>query len=90
MADAVEVALARLAEAHAELVGDLPFDSEDETIQHVKTVLVADKADAEGAADRLAILREWFGGRFPIVAASATTGAGARRTPPAPPTMCSG
>ena len=76
VADAVEVALARLAEARTELVGDLPFDSEDETIQHVKTILVGAKADAEGAGDRLEILREWFGGRFPIVAASATTGLG--------------
>lgn len=76
VADAVEVVLARLTEAHTELVGDLPFDSEDETIQHVKTVLVGAKVDAEGAGDRLEILREWFGGRFPIVAASSTTGDG--------------
>ncbi len=38
---------------HTELVGTLPFDVEDEAIQHVKTLLVANKADAEGAADRL-------------------------------------
>ncbi len=76
VADAVEAALARLAEVHTELVGDLPFDSEDETIQHVKTVLVGSKADAEGAADRLEVLREWFGGRFPVVAASVATGGG--------------
>lgn len=76
VADAVQVALDRLAAVHTELVGDLPFDSEDETIHHVKTVMIGAKADAEGADDRLAILREWFGGRFPIVAASSTTGAG--------------
>jgi ribosome-interacting GTPase 1 len=76
VADAVEAALGRLAESRAELVSELPFDSGDETIQHVRTVLVANKVDAEGAGERLAILREWLGPRFPIVAASATAGAG--------------
>jgi ribosome-interacting GTPase 1 len=70
--DAAEVALARLSGAHVELVGELPFDSEDETLRHVKTVVVANKLDAAGASDRLAILREWYGERFPIVGASAT------------------
>ncbi len=69
--DAAETALARLAERHIELVGELPFDSEDEAIRHVKAAIVANKVDAEGAADRLAILREWSGDRFPIVEASA-------------------
>ncbi len=74
--DAAEVALSRLAGAHAELVGELPYDVEDELIRHVRTAVVANKSDAEGAADRLAILREWYDGRFPvIVAASAATGA---------------
>ena len=74
LVDAAEIALARLAEAHVELVGELPFDSEDEVLRHVKTVVVANKVDAEGAADRLAILREWYGARFPIVEGSATRG----------------
>jgi ribosome-interacting GTPase 1 len=72
LVDAAEIALARLADSHVELVGVLPFDSEDETLRYVKTVVVANKVDAEGAADRLAILREWYGERFPIVEASAT------------------
>ena len=72
--DSAEVALSRMAEAHVELVGELPFDSEDEALRHVKTVVVANKLDAGGAADRLAILREWYGARFPIVEASATAG----------------
>jgi uncharacterized protein len=71
--DAAEVVLERLADSHVELVGELPFDSDDETLRHVKAVIVANKVDAEGAADRLAILREWSGGRFPIVATSATS-----------------
>ncbi len=72
--DAAEVALARLVEARVELVGDLPFDSEDESTRHVRTAIVANKVDAEGAADRLAILDEWAAGRFPIVEASAAGG----------------
>jgi hypothetical protein len=76
VADAVEAVLKRLAEAHTELVSELPFDAEDEAIQHVKTVLIAAKSDADGAADRLEIVREWLGARFPIVAASSTSGQG--------------
>ena len=69
--DAAEIVLDRLANSYVELVGELPFDSEDETLRHVKAVVVANKVDAEGAADRLAILREWSAGRFPIVGVSA-------------------
>lgn len=71
--DAAEVVLSRMAESHVEMVGELPFDSEDETLRHVRTVVVANKVDAEGAPDRLSIFREWSGERFPIVAASATS-----------------
>jgi ribosome-interacting GTPase 1 len=74
LVDAAEVAWARLAESHVELVGELPYDSEDETVRHVRTTMVANKVDAEGASDRLAILREWYGARFPIVETSATGG----------------
>ena len=74
--DAADAALTTLARAHTELVGELPYDVEDEAIRHVKTRLVAHKADAPGAEGRLAVVREWFGGKFPILAASATAGAG--------------
>ncbi len=74
--DATEAAVRRLAEARTELVGDLPFDVDDEALQHVKTVMVANKADADGAADRLELLREWFGPRFPILPTSAKAGSG--------------
>jgi len=70
--DAAEVVLARMASSHVELVRELPFDSEDETLRHVKTTMVANKLDAEGAADRLEILREWSGDRFIILEVSAT------------------
>jgi ribosome-interacting GTPase 1 len=74
LVDAAEVALARLAGSHVELVGELPHDSEDESTRHVRTTMVANKVDAEGAADRLTIVREWYGGRFPILACSAPGG----------------
>lgn len=76
VADAAEVVLSRLAQMHTELVGTLPFDVEDETVQHVKTVMVANQIDAEGAADRLDILRDWFSPRFPILPISAQRGEG--------------
>jgi ribosome-interacting GTPase 1 len=76
VADAALAVLDRLAEVHTELVGELPYDEEDERIRHVKTVMVANKLDSEGARDRLEIVRDWLGPRFPIVAASARTGEG--------------
>ncbi len=76
VADAAMAVLDRLAEVHTELVGELPYDVEDERIRHVRTVMVANKADAEGARDRLEIVRDWLGPRFPIVAVSGTTGEG--------------
>lgn len=75
--DAAEAALGRLADVHTELVGELPFDVDDEAILHLKTALVANKLDAPGSSGRLELVREWFGARFPtIVPASAATGAG--------------
>src|SRR4051795_9459329 len=67
IADATEAVLSRLAEVHTELVGTLPYDVEDEAVQHVKTWLVASKTDAEGALDRLEVIREWFSPRFLIL-----------------------
>jgi ribosome-interacting GTPase 1 len=76
VADAALAVLDRLSEVHTELVGDLPYDAEDERIRHLKAVMVAHKLDAEGARDRLEIVRDWLGARFPIVSASARTGEG--------------
>ena len=75
-ADAVESVLARLAAVHTELVGTLPFDAEDEAVLHVKTLMVANKLDAEGARDRLDVLREWFSPRFEVLPISAEGGQG--------------
>jgi uncharacterized protein len=76
VADAAMAVLERLAGVHTELVGELPFDEEDERIRHLRTVMVANKVDAEGAGDRLEIVRDWLGPRFPIVSASGMTGGG--------------
>jgi uncharacterized protein len=76
VADATEAVLTRLAEVHTELVGTLPYDVEDEAMRHVKAVMVANKIDAEGAADRLEVIREWFAPRFPIVPIAAEHGQG--------------
>jgi uncharacterized protein len=66
----------RLAAGHTELLGELPHDVEDVAIRHLKTVMAATKLDAPMAAERLEVVREWFGPRFPIVAVSVTTGEG--------------
>jgi ribosome-interacting GTPase 1 len=76
VAEAIETVLEKLAGTHTELVGTLPYDVDDEAIRHVKTVMVANKLDAPGAADRLEVVREWFGPRFPVIAASAQQGEG--------------
>jgi ribosome-interacting GTPase 1 len=76
VAEATVAVLERLAAAHTELVGELPFDVEDEAIRHLKTLMVGCKLDAPGAEERLDFVREWFAPQFPIVAVSAQTGAG--------------
>ena len=75
-ADGLEAVLTLLAERHAVLVKDLPYDDDDESTRQLKTLLVAAKLDADQARDRLAILEEWFQARFPIVAVSTQTGEG--------------
>ena len=76
VADATLAVLDRLDAAHTELVRELPFDDEDESIRHLKTVMAATKLDADGARDRLEVVREWFAPRFPIAPVSASTGEG--------------
>jgi ribosome-interacting GTPase 1 len=76
VAESTLAVLDQLSEVHTDLVGELPYDVEDERIRHLRTLLVGNKLDAEGAGDRLAIVREWLGPRFPIVAVSARTGEG--------------
>jgi small GTP-binding protein len=75
-AEATAAVLDRLADSRTELVGTLPYDVEDEAVQHVKTLLVANKVDDPDAPTRLELLRERVGERFPIVETSCYTGAG--------------
>jgi uncharacterized protein len=73
---AAETVIERLAGKKIHLVGNPPEGEEDPTVFHVRTLLVANKIDADGAADRLDILEEMIGDRMPIVTASAERGDG--------------
>jgi ribosome-interacting GTPase 1 len=73
---AAEAVLERLAQVKTVLVGEVPAESADPTIQHVKTLLVANKIDLPGAQERLEVMRDLFGQRFPIHVISAEHGTG--------------
>jgi small GTP-binding protein len=73
---AADTVLERLAHVKTILVGQKPPANEDHSIEHVKTLLVCNKIDIEGANDRLEIVREMYGPRFPIHVISAEHGAG--------------
>src|SRR5215211_1985087 len=73
---AAETVLERLAGRKIHLVGTPPEADEDPTVFHVRTLLVANKVDADGAADRLDILKEMIGDRMPILTVSAERGDG--------------
>jgi ribosome-interacting GTPase 1 len=73
---AAETVLERLAQVKTLLVGHKPPLADDASIAHVRTLLLANKIDLPGAADRLEIVREMFGARFPIHVLSAEHGTG--------------
>jgi ribosome-interacting GTPase 1 len=73
---AAEAVLDRLAQTKTVLGGLPPPVLEDPGIQHVKTLLAANKIDLPGAQDRLEIVRELFGARFPVHVLSAEHGIG--------------
>jgi ribosome-interacting GTPase 1 len=73
---ALETVLERLAEVKTLLVREVPVDQEDYTLEYKKTLLVANKIDLPGAADRLEIVREMFEPRFAIHVISAEHGTG--------------
>lgn len=73
---AAEAVLERLTQTKTVLAGQAPAEPVDPTIRYVKTLLVANKIDVPGAAERLEIVRELFGSRFSIHAVSAETGTG--------------
>ena len=71
-----ETVIDRLAQVKTMLVGEKPAEQEDYSIQYVKTMLVCNKIDLDGSADRLEIVREMFAPKFPIHVISAEHGAG--------------
>src|SRR5262245_43716930 len=73
---AAEAVLNKLAEVKTQLVRERPAQIDDFSVEHVKTLLVGNKSDAEGAHDRLEIVREMFGERFPMHVIAAETGNG--------------
>ena len=89
--DQIEIPLTKLRDYHMELVAEIP--EEDEEVEEEegdelssllwfkKTVIVANKNDAEGAEERLTILEEFYGDSFPIISVSAETGEGLERLP---------
>jgi uncharacterized protein len=74
---ATEAVIQQLEGVKTVLVGTLPAAVDDPTVQHVKTLLLANKCDQPGAADRLEIVRKMFGARFTdIQVLDAESGAG--------------
>src|SRR5690242_13068254 len=64
---AAEPVLEKLAAVKTVLTGSPPAHPEDPAVVHVRTLLGANKLDAEGAKERLEVVREMYGPRFPIV-----------------------
>jgi ribosome-interacting GTPase 1 len=73
---AADAVLDRLKEVKTVLAGTPPAENPDPTIQHVRTLVAANKLDADGAKERLEIAREMFGERFAIVPLDAESGNG--------------
>jgi len=73
--DSADAALNRLADVKITLTG-APVAVEDENAFSIKTLLVANKSDAPGAHERLEVLREWAGERFPVCVTSTISGQG--------------
>jgi ribosome-interacting GTPase 1 len=73
---AAETVMERLRERKIHLVGTPPEADDDPTVFHVRTLLVANKTDADGSTERLDILREMIADRLPILPVSADRGDG--------------
>jgi len=70
-----ETVIDRLAQVKT-MLGVRPADHQDFSIEFIKTMLVANKIDSPGAQDRLDIVREMFGPKFPIHVIAAEDGTG--------------
>jgi uncharacterized protein len=79
---AAEAVLERLGQTKTMLVGEKPAVIEDPTVEYIRTLVVANKSDVPGADERLEIVRDFFGQRFPIqvVAAEPSIGLEELRT----------
>jgi ribosome-interacting GTPase 1 len=73
---ATEAVIDRLKAAKRLLVGEIPEGEEDPTVWYVKTLMVCNKIDADGADDRLAFIQDMFATKFPILTISAERGDG--------------
>jgi ribosome-interacting GTPase 1 len=73
---AAEAVLEQLAGTKTILVGQVPATGEDPSTHFTKTLLVANKIDLPGSADRLEIVKELFASRFPLHVISAEQGTG--------------
>jgi len=73
---AAEAVVEKLASVKTVLTGEPPADPQDFSIHYARTILGANKCDAPDAKDRLEIVREMFGARFPIFIFSAEHGTG--------------
>jgi len=73
---AAETVIERLRDVKTLLVGQKDYSIDDFTVEQIKTMIVANKMDAEGAADRLDIVREMFAAKFPIHTVAAESGQG--------------
>jgi ribosome-interacting GTPase 1 len=73
---AAEAVVERLDGVKTVLVGQPTVETDDPSIHYTKTMLVANKLDLPGAAERLELVRELFGDRFPIQALDAESGHG--------------
>jgi ribosome-interacting GTPase 1 len=73
---AAEAVLERLAQTKTFLIRQPLLEPVDPTKHFTKTLLAANKIDAPGAEERLTVVRDLFGQRFPIHTISAETGVG--------------
>ncbi len=71
-----EAVVEKLAGTKTALVAEPPAAIDDYTVEYVRTMMVANKSDDPGAADRLEIVREMFGTRYPMHVIAAETGQG--------------
>ncbi|NBO92397.1 MAG: TGS domain-containing protein [Planctomycetia bacterium] len=73
---AAEAVIQRLEGVKTCLIGSPPEDPDDPTIEYIRTILAANKMASEGATERLEILREMMGNRFPFVTLDAESSTG--------------